>query len=589
MIKKQCQNCNAEFVIEEEDLSFYQKINVPPPTFCPECRMQRRMAWRNERSLYKRQCGLTGKEVITCFPPESGITVYDRDEWWSDKWDPFSFGRSYDFNKPFFIQFRELLSRIPMPSLFNSRCEQTPYANHVGEQKNGYLLFASWGGENLAYTNKTLFSKDSLDLLASRYCELGYQVVNSNKIYHSAFIENSENCTDSWFLFDCKGCTSCFGCVNLRNKSYHLFNEPLTKEEYRDRLREIKTGSYEELQKLEERFQKLKQRPPHRFANIFNSQNATGDNLSHVNNVKYSFDLEESRDSKFLVNGGMQMNEGYDGYGVGASAELLYEVIDTGDHGSRFFFVIFVRNGHDVQYSYACHGSHDLFGCIGLHKKAYCIFNKQYTKEEYEKLLPQIIAQMNSMPYRDAKGRMYPYGEFFPYELSPFAYNETIAQEYFPLSEQTASAHGFVWRKLEQKIHRAAIDAQDLPDAIEEADDAILDKVIGCVHHGNCVDQCTTAFKIIPRELQFYKTMHLPLPRLCPNCRHYERLRQRNPMKLWERSCTCAGTHSENDDYKNIASHFHGENPCPNEFQTSYHPDRPEIIYCETCYQQEVA
>ena len=85
---------------------------------------------------------------------------------------------------------------------------------------------------------------------------------------------------------------------------------------------------------------------------------------------------------------------------------------------------------------------------------------------------------------------------------------------------------------------------------------------------GECNEQCTEAFKIIPDELQFYQRMNLPLPRLCPNCRHYNRLKQRNPLKLWHRSCMKEG--------------------CTNEFETSYAPDRPEIIYCESCYNKEI-
>ncbi len=44
---KTCQNCKKEFQIEPEDFAFYEKINVPPPTFCPECRMIRRMMFLN--------------------------------------------------------------------------------------------------------------------------------------------------------------------------------------------------------------------------------------------------------------------------------------------------------------------------------------------------------------------------------------------------------------------------------------------------------------------------------------------------------------------------------------------------------------
>jgi len=40
---KNCQNCKKDFTIEQDDFSFYEKIKVPPPTFCPECRYKRRI------------------------------------------------------------------------------------------------------------------------------------------------------------------------------------------------------------------------------------------------------------------------------------------------------------------------------------------------------------------------------------------------------------------------------------------------------------------------------------------------------------------------------------------------------------------
>jgi len=200
---------------------------------------------------------------------------------------------------------------------------------------------------------------------------------------------------------------------------------------------------------------------------------------------------------------------------------------------------------------------------------SYCILNKQYTKEEYEALVPKIIQHMNEMPYVDKKGRVYKYGEFFPAELSPFSYNETIAQEYFPLTKEQAIEQGYTWKDPEEKNYQIDIKTQDIPDNIKDVSDDIIGKVIQCSHNGECNHQCTKAFKIVPQELQFYKKMNLPLPRLCPNCRHYERLKQRNPLKLWHRKCM--------------------KPECTNEFETSYAPDRPEIVYCEECYNREVA
>ena len=100
---KQCQNCKKEFWIEPEDFKFYDKISVPPPTWCPECRMVRRMTWRNERVLYHRKSQATGKDIISMFAPDKPINVYEHDYWWSDKWDSLASGKEYDFSKPFFI------------------------------------------------------------------------------------------------------------------------------------------------------------------------------------------------------------------------------------------------------------------------------------------------------------------------------------------------------------------------------------------------------------------------------------------------------------------------------------------------------
>ena len=108
---KQCQNCKNEFTIDAQDVEFYEKMKVPAPTWCPECRMIRRMNWRNERNLYRRKCGLTGKNIISCFSKESEITVYSNTDWFSDSWDPLSYGQNYDFSITFFKQFSELFKK----------------------------------------------------------------------------------------------------------------------------------------------------------------------------------------------------------------------------------------------------------------------------------------------------------------------------------------------------------------------------------------------------------------------------------------------------------------------------------------------
>ena len=181
--------------------------------------------------------------------------------------------------------------------------------------------------------------------------------------------------------------------------------------------------------------------------------------------------------------------------------------------------------------------------------------------ERGEKKLNASVS-IRSMNYTDENG------EFFPIELSPFAYNETIAQEYFPLTKEQALQQGYRWYDKPKPEYTPTLQAKDIKDNIADIDDSILKEVIACANESNHICQGSGVFRLIPDEYEFYHQHTLPIPRLCPDCRHHERIKQRNPMKLWHRKCM------------NI--------PCPNEFETTYAPDRPEIVYCESCYNKEV-
>ena len=573
-----CQNCKKNFVIEPEDFNFYEKIKVPPPTFCPECRFQRRMAWRNERALHKRKCDALNhsEDLISMYAPDINVKVYDIKYWWSDKWDPFDYGKKYDFSKPFFVQFQELFSQVPQINLSNINSINSDYCNWSDQNKNCYLDFGCGWNENINYANKTIRSKDSQDLLSVQKSELCYECVNCIDCYNLRYCQECKDCVDSIFLYDCKNCSHCFGCLNLNSVSYCVWNKQYSKEEYFEKLKEFSLTTKAEVQATRDKFQKeIYLKSIHRFANIIKSINCTGNNIVNSKNSRECFDnFGEFENSKYIYIGFGAKNC-YDCIGPG-KVEESYENVDT-NVGSHNISTITVYASNNVYYSWNCHGSSNLFGCISLRSKNYCILNHQYTKDEYEKLVPKIIEQMNKMPYKDSKGRTYKYGEFFPAELSPFCYNETIAQEYFPLTKEQALKQGYKWKDRVERNYEIDIKTKDILDNIKEVNEEMIGKVIECEHQGKCNEQCTEAFKIIESELQFYQRMNLPIPHLCPNCRHYQRLKQRNPLKLWHRSCMCDKT-----------NHFHGKEKCEVEFETSYAPERPEIIYCEKCYQQEV-
>ena len=174
------------------------------------------------------------------------------------------------------------------------------------------------------------------------------------------------------------------------------------------------------------------------------------------------------------------------------------------------------------------------------------IFNKKYSKEEYEKFVPKIIEHMKQTGQ---------FGEFFPGQMAYYGYNETIAQDYFPLSKEQALAEGYKWKDSDEKEYKTQ--TYKIPERIKDVPDDILTQVLACV-------TCGKNYKIVEEELKFYHRMNLPIPVKCHDCRHKIRFNMRNKRHLNKRTCQKCGT----------------------EIETTYSPQRPEIVYCEKCYVQ---
>jgi hypothetical protein len=546
-------------------------MKVPAPTWCPDCRLQRRLAFRNERALYKRKCDLCGKDTISRFDPEKGIISYCGECWWSDKWNPMSYGQNYDFSKPFFQQWGELLKKVPQFNLITiqSTLIDTNFTNMNHYLKSCYYIFNSDYDERCMYGEEIERCKDCVDVTMTDSTELAYESLNCNKCYQIYYSVDCENSHNIWFSKNISGCSNCFGCMNLRSQQYCIFNEKFSKEDYQKKIAEFKLDSHAVVEDLKKKAAEFWLKFPNKYMHGVKNLNSSGDYIFNSKFVKNSFIVTASEYCKYcmwLIVGGNK--ECYDFTQFGQNGELVYESLCSGKDAFDIIGGINSLEGRYMKYCGYCYNNNsDLFGCISLRDKQYCILNKQYTKEEYEELLPKIIKHMNDMPYVDKKGRTYVYGDFYPTEISQFNYNETSAQEFFPLTKTEAEAKGYSWKDMKEKNYKIAIESQDLPDSILDVKEDITSQIIGCEHKGECNEQCATAFRITSQEHQFYKSQNIPLPRLCPNCRHYQRTKNRNPIKLFSRNCA----------------------RCNKEIETSYAPERPEIVYCEQCYQQEVA
>ncbi len=576
--KRVCKNCKGAFVIEPEDFNFYKKINVPPPTWCPGCRMKRRVYFRNLRSLYKRQCGLCKKPIITMYHEDDPAPVYCYTCWHGDSWDPYDYGEDIDWSKPFLAQWFELFKKVPrfnmwqMPPLQN--CD---YTNYSIDNKNCYLSYSVTGCEDVRYSENIDGSKNCIDNLYLTDSENCYENVDCIKNYNSRYMMQSRECIDSWFLFDCANCQNCFMSANLRNKQYVFRGEQLSKADYAKKLKEIGTDRYPSLEELKKEFRALlSTQAIHKYADIINSKGATGNHILNSKLIGGSYRIKDAEEIKYSMRVLDHSKDSQDVYGLG-SGELTYDCVAV-SYGTYHCAFSMLSNTYmrDSEYVAFCISSSNLFGCIGIKKGEYSILNKKYAKEEYETLREKLIKHMNDMPYIDSKGRVYTYGEFFPIEFSPFFYNETIAFDLYPTSKTEAQKEGFAWMEKRQRLQSPTLSARDMPEEIGETAKDITNQAIECMHAGDCEEQCTGVFRILPDDVEFYKRFALPLPRLCPNCRHYERLALREPVQLWHRVCMC-----------NKINHSHASK-CQNEFETPYAPERPEIVYCEACYQREI-
>lgn len=588
---KTCQNCNAQFTIEPAEFAFYERVRVPSPTFCPTCRVIRRGAWREYHTLYKTTCALCKQPTLSIYPADTPFTVYCRSCYKSDKWDSLAYGREYDFTKPFFAQFRELMLVVPRPALTGHDLVNSEYTHACVGAKNSYYCFWCYYAENCQYSYGLLMSRDTYDSYGTDNSDHVYEAVTSNRLYRTSFAYFGDECLDSAMLFNCVSCTDCFGCVNLRKKKFYIFNKQVSKDEYAKQMAYWDLGSYSRLQEAQEKFRALYLSLPQRYAQIVSSVDVSGDVIRDTKNCKVCFSCTDGvEDCGFIYGGGLNLKDSYDVNYGGDISELLYET-NAVTRSHSLMFSSGCNGSRNVQYSEWAHNSNYVFGCISLNHKQYCILNQQYSKEEYEELVPKIIEHMKTMAYVDKKGRRYGYGEFFPQELSSFGYNESTSFMWFPKTKEQVREQGWLWQESPARDYKITVAADKLPDHIKETPDSITDEIIGCLHNGECNEECATAFRITPQELAFHRDLNVALPRLCPNCRHLQRLKWRNGYKLWKRHCMCEGEFSTatdtNSQYKNTAKHFHDTESCPNEFEAAWDPAKPEIIYCEECYKAE--
>ena len=570
MITKKCTVSGQEFEITESDLDFYKKMEIISaedyeklksreisdcvglPILCPEERMRRRLAFRNERNLYQRQCDGTKKKIISMYSPDRGYIVYDNNYWWGDSWKATDYGRDFDFSRDFFPQFEKLNKKVPkMARIQQGENTNSTFCNCASYNKDSYLIFSANRNEECMYGTFLIGNTSCIDNFHILDSELLYECVNCENCYESKFLIDCKNCSDSWFLKSCIGCSNCFGCINLRNKQYYFLNKKYSKEDYKKKLDSLNLTSASSYKNLRQNFAEFTKKFPHKNMEGVLAENCSGNYVFNSKNAHECWDATKLEDCKYCDDI-ESAKSSYDVsfYGGKELNELLYEGEGLGHGVFEVKFSKLVWGGSSsLEYCWESFSCEDCFGCSGLRNKKYCILNKQYSKEEYFKLRDKIIEHMKKTGE---------WGEFFPAKLSPFAYNETVANEYFPLTKEEIEKRGLKYREEKQSFKYDG-PKYEIPAKISDVPDEICEKILTCEATGKY-------YKIQKAELKFYRKMNLPIPLFCPEERHCRRLSLRNPRKLWQREC----------------------NQCQIKIQTTFAPNRPEKILCEKCYLQHV-
>jgi len=563
--RRTCSISGEQFPIYQSDTVFYQKISpsfdwqkfsIPLPTLSPEERRKRRLIRRNERNFYRTQCYLTQAPIITMYNPELHNKVLSDQAYRSDAYDPLQYGRDFDFSKPFFEQFEQLMNDVPKLNLVINNNTNSPYVNYEAEEKDCYMTIWWHRNENCMYGNYFIESKDSIDGYRNFDVTQCYESIEWHTLHKCKYTykaEQSNNCT---LCYNIRNCSYCFGCVNLQNKSHCFFNQQYSPEERQQKVDAYRIHTYTGIQKAKEEYMQFIQKFPRPAVTQSNSENCIGNNIYNSKNCHFCHVVEEAEDCRYGAIFGY-CKDVYDTDSNGLS-ELSYEVLAVGgtskaSRNQKLMFSVMAIDANNIRYSFSCLHCNNCFGCVWLKKHQYCIFNKQYTPEEYEKQVAKIIAHMIQTGER---------GQFFPTSLSPFAYNETTVQDFFPLSREQATQK---WHRRQDitKISPVPVWVQILQsDQLPEDSSAFVYEwptAIQCQESGR-------AFILQKQEVAFYKAHNIPLPRLHPDVRHQNRLQHKRNHSLYLRNCDKAG--------ETILS--------------IYPTDAPYQVWSEKAYNQEI-
>lgn len=287
----------------------------------------------------------------------------------------------------FVTEYKKLQLKTPRLNCFLINCINNDYSYNSKNVNNGYLLANAVEDQDCMYGRDVYGCKDCNDCDHVRNCTLCYQCINCGNCYNCDYLQDCVDCNDCRYGYYLKGCKNCVGCSCIRQKQFHIFNEPYSQADYYTKLTTLNN------QEIHQKFEELKKKIPRTNTLNLHCENCSGNNLFHCKNVQESFDAVECQDSAYLLET-KELKNCFD-ITIMEGTELCYQ-ISCGHMLYNCNCCFFCVECANCEYSECLMNCQDCFGCISLHRKQYHILNQPYPKDEYFKKVEEIKNQLRS-------------------------------------------------------------------------------------------------------------------------------------------------------------------------------------------------
>lgn len=499
-----------------------KKFDIPPPQQSPREVFQLLSTFWHHFALHKRKCDRTGRSIISVFDEHCPYPVWHREEWIKHADPPQA---NYDPTLPFFEQLWELFQTCPIAHNVGAGNENCEYSDDWWYSKNCYLCHSGVDCEDAYYCYRTVNLKDCQYCVFSFDSERCTDLINCHNCYASTYALNSRNCRDSAFLFDCRNCSHCLFSWNLRNKQYCIFNQQLSKEEYEKERAKYDFSSRQQYQQAKQSFFDMIKTKAW-WRNVYQEQceNCSGDIIDKCKNCHNCFLYSESEDCINSMRGGW--NKDTLNTVCAFRSELTYLSVLPQDQCYDIRFCYNVIQCKSMEYSAHCFNSKDCFGCCGLVNKRYCIFNKEYSPQEYQEKVKEIKKQLQQEGI---------YGQFFPFHFAANSYDESLSGFYWPLTREEQEQQGYRVKQAEEQRTESHQSTHIIPDLPREANPEITEQVFWD-------EKANKPFQITPFDLKFCKNNNVPLP----NSYYIRRIKENFSMiffsgEMRQTSCAISG------------------------------------------------